>query len=343
MKRWKTLLPLLVIFSLNLLLLWGIESHYFWRQLTYWLLGWGLFFLVVRLNFSLENLANFFPGWYILGIVLLLLPLIFGSLTRGSSRWLFIKQQSFQPSEIAKPILIIFWASFLSRLKMKKTTNLLKVFVSVLIPVTLLLLQPSLGTAIVFVFSAGAMILFSKANKKRLFLILLLILPLVLLSGHFFLADYQKARVQNFLHPKADPLGGGYNLAQAIVAFGSGRFFGRGLGLGSQTRLFFLPERHTDFIFATLGESFGFFGAFLLLTSYASLFAFLWRQAAKEKGEFVCLLKVGLISSLWFQVVVNIGMNLGLMPVTGLPLPFFSYGGSSLLTSLISLGLIIKA
>ena len=137
-------------------------------------------------------------------------------------------------------------------------------------------------------------------------------------------------------------MGGGYNLAQAMVAFGSGKFFGRGLGLGSQTRLFFLPERHTDFIFASLGESFGFFGALLLLFSYFYIFSSLIKKAALVKEEFIFMLKIGLISYLWFQAVINMGINLGLLPVTGLPLPFFSYGGSSLLSSFLTLGLIVK-
>ncbi len=342
MKKEKILIPLLIIFCLNLVLLWGIEGYYFWRQLAFWLAGFLILILILRLKFSLANLDGLALGWYILSLTLLTLPLLFGQLVRGSSRWLFIKNQSFQPSELAKPIFILAIAGFLSKFEAGKISNFLKTLILISLPIILLLLEPNLGTALVFAFTGGVMLLFSKFEKKYLFFTFLFLIPLFFVFTRYFVADYQRSRIVNFLNPQADPLGGGYNLAQAMVAFGSGKFFGRGLGLGTQTRLFFLPERHTDFIFASLGESFGFFGAFLLLFCYFYLFLTLIKKVVLEKDQFVSLFRIGLISYLWFQTTTNIGINLGLLPVTGLPLPFFSYGGSSLISSFISLSLIVK-
>ncbi len=342
MKKEKIFIPLLVIFCLNLVLLWGIEGYYFWRQLGFWIAGGLILVFILRLKFSLSNLDNFSLGWYLISLGLLILPLIFSQFIRGSSRWLFIWDQSFQPSELAKPLFILGMAGFLSKWEMGKIGFYLKSLLLFALPIVLLLLEPNLGTALVFVFASGVMLLFSKGQKKHFLITLVLLIPFLFIFNRFFLANYQQERILSFLNPQADPLGGGYNLAQAMVAFGSGKFMGRGLGLGGQTRLYFLPERHTDFIFASLGESFGFFGAFLLLFSYFYLFIALLKKVTLGKESFISLFKVGLISYLWFQVVVNIGINLGLLPVTGLPLPFFSYGGSSLLSSFLSFSLIVK-
>jgi len=338
----KVLFFLVVLCSLNLLLLWGVEKNLFFRQLTFWLLGGGILCLIVRLNFSLENLAGIPWGFYLAQGVLLLLPLVWGKAVRGASRWIFVSNQSFQPSELAKIFFVISLAGFLNRITRGEGKEFLKISILILLPLLLLLFEPNLGTALVFAFTAGVMVLGSRLDKRLLFLSFLLFLPLVFWADNFLLAEYQKERIEAFFDPWSDPLGKGYNLLQAQVAFGSGKIFGRGLGLGGQTRLFFLPERHTDFIFASLGESFGFFGASLLLVSYFFFFFFLWQKAAEEESEFVLLLKTGLVAYLWFQSVVNIAMNLGLLPVGGLPLPLFSYGGSSLVTSLVSVGLILK-
>ncbi|MFH1601837.1 MAG: FtsW/RodA/SpoVE family cell cycle protein [Candidatus Shapirobacteria bacterium] len=342
MNRSKIIIPFLAIFVLNLLILRSIENRFFTRQLIYWAAGGFLAFIIFKLKFSLSALSSALLISYIAGIVLLLLPLIFGALIRGSSRWLFIGEQSFQPAEFAKFLMAISWAGFLSLGDLSKLSRLLIFFGLFSLPVLMLLGEPNLGTALVFVFMALVMLFFSRVKKRQIFIALSMLFAGSLLFGKFFLADYQIRRLESFLHPQSDPLGGGYNLAQAITAFGSGKFFGRGLGLGSQTRLFFLPEKQTDFIFSSLGESFGFLGALILIFFYLYLFLFFLRISFEEKDEFSRILKTGLVSYLWFQTFVNMGINLGLLPVTGLPLPFFSYGGSSLISSFISLGLIMK-
>lgn len=338
----KVIFLLLLLFSLDLLLLWGIDKTFFFRQLAFWFLGLALLLIIVRVGFSLKNLENFGRIFYLLGIFLLGLPLLIGEIIRGSARWVFINNQSFQPSEFAKPVFVAFLAASLAKISRGDGKDLTKILLGIFLPIFLLLLEPNLGTALVFCFIAISLILLSRFKKRPVFRAFLFLFPTLLLVGSFLLADYQKARIQAFLNPWSDPLGKGYNLLQAQVAFGSGRFFGRGLGLGGQARLFFLPERHTDFIFASLGESFGFLGSSLLIVTYYYFFLSLWKEITQENDDFIFLLKTGLLASLWFQTNVNIAMNLGLLPISGLPLPFFSYGGSSLTSSLVALGLILK-
>jgi len=333
---------LLIIFALDLFLLSGIDAESFLRQIVFWFLGLAILFLIVKIKFTLNSLGNL--KWILYGahLILLILPLLLGKIVRGSTRWVSISEHSFQPSELAKPIFIIFLASVLGKTSRGGWKDFFKAILPTLPSFFLLLLQPDLGTALVFCFVTGIMLFASRIQKKIIFLSLVLCLPIFFISAKFLLADYQQARIQGFLNPKKDPLGQGYNLLQSEIAFGSGRLLGRGLGLGGQTRLFFLPERHTDFIFASLGENFGFFGTTLLITSYGYLLWTLWQNITRENDEFIFLLKTGLIGCLWFQAIVGMGMSLGLMPITGLPIPLFSYGGSSLLVSLTSLGLIIK-
>jgi len=342
-QHWKKIgFALLIIFALDLFLLWGINGESFLRQIVFWFLGLTILFLIVKIRFALTSLSDF--KWILYGIhlVLLILPLLLGKIVRGSARWVSISEQSFQPSEFAKPIFIIFLASVLEKISQGGWRDFLTAALPVFPSIFLLLLQPDLGTTLVFCFITGIMLFASRIQKKIIVLSLALCLPIFFISAKFLLADYQQARIQNFLNPGADPLGQGYNLLQSEIALGSGRLFGRGLGLGGQTRLFFLPERHTDFIFASLGENFGFFGTTLLIVSYGYLLWTLWQNIARENDEFIFLLKTGLIGCLWFQTIVGMGMSLGLLPITGLPIPLFSYGGSSLLVSLASLGLIIK-
>jgi len=331
------------IFIVSQLLFWGIGQNFFWRQLCFWFLGAVIFLLILKIKFSFPSLVSFSPFLGIAGILLVVLPLLFGGVVRGSSRWIFIgSQQSFQPSELAKPIFALFLATFLSKSERNQLLFWIKTVFLVALFVVPLLLQPDLGTAVVFIFIAGVMIIFSSFPKKIVLWSFLGGIPVIVLLGHFFLADYQKARIKTFLNPHRDPLGAGYNLLQSEIAFGSGRWLGRGLGWGGQTRLAFLPEKHTDFIFASLGESFGFLGVTLVIIAYLYLFLCLWKIVFFEKEPFAFLLKIGLLGYLWFQTIVGMGMNIGLLPVTGLPIPFLSYGGSALISSLISLALIFK-
>jgi rod shape determining protein RodA len=274
-------------------------------------------------------------------VAILGLVLVVGTNLYGAQRWIAVGPFSFQPSELAKVALLIclarFWAS--REGKTQRLRTLLLSLLIVAVPVVLVFRQPDLGTSLVLLatwfgiaFAAGA----SLRWLGGLLLVPLLGFPLVWRVMH----DYMRRRLTTFLAPEKDPLGEGYNLIQARISVGSGGWWGRGLGNGSQTQLNFLRVQHSDFIFAVLGEELGFMGAVVLLCLYGLLFWRCLRVATLSRDTFGRLLAVGATSMLLFQTFVNVGMNIGLLPVTGIPLPFISAGGSSLISIFISLGIL---
>ena len=274
-------------------------------------------------------------------VAILGLVLVAGTNLYGAQRWIAVGPFSFQPSELAKVALVIclarFWASREGQTQRLRTLLLSLLIVAV--PVALVYRQPDLGTSLVLLatwfgiaFAAGA----SLRWLGGLLVVPLLGFPLVWRVMH----DYMRRRLTTFLAPEKDPLGEGYNLIQARISVGSGGWWGRGLGNGSQTQLNFLRVQHSDFIFAVLGEELGFMGAVVLLCLYGLLFWRCLRVATLSRDTFGRLLAVGATSMLLFQTFVNVGMNIGLLPVTGIPLPFISAGGSSLISIFISLGIL---
>jgi rod shape determining protein RodA len=269
---------------------------------------------------------------------LLLLPLFFGEATRGAVRWFHLGPVGFQPSEIIKPLFILFFANFLAD---RKTNFLFFIFYFLFCipPLFLIFKQPDLGTSLVISAVFLGILFAAKTDFKLLIVNCSLLIAGLPILWHF-LQDYQKTRIISFFRPYQDPLGAGYNLIQSVIAVGSGLLFGRGLGRGTQSQLYFLPERSTDFIFASLAEELGLLGSLLLLGAY---FLLLWRiltiakEAADEQGY---LIAIGAFSLFLFQVLVNVGMNLGLLPITGITLPLVSLGGSSILAMMITLGLV---
>lgn len=296
-----------------------------------------LFFVFSKIKFEIISL--FSKHFYFVSIFILSLPIIIGQITRGAVRWINLGPLTMQPSEISRPFLYIFFANLVTGnlLSTKRFINSLILF---FLPFFLILIQPSLGVAILTSVGFLGILLASDFNKKSLllgFLSLLVILPL----GWKILAPYQKQRVLSFFDPGSDPLGGGYNSLQSIIAVGSGKMLGRGLGKGVQTQLSFLPERHTDFVFASISEELGFLGAFILASA---LFLLLFKLAtyinssqSPQARAFVS----GLFLVLLVQTIVHIGMNLGLLPITGIPLPLISAGGSSLIATMIGLGVVL--
>ena len=211
----------------------------------------------------------------------------------------------------------------------------------ILIPVGLIIRQPDLGTAIMVILIAGSILLFAGIRRTTLGLIGILG-GLAMIAGWYGLHDYQRARIRTFLNPEADPLGSGYHIIQSKIAIGSGGFLGKGFSEGTQSQLSFLPERHTDFAFSVFAEEWGFAGSFGLLLVY--LFLIVWglyiaRRAADRFGMF---LAVGVTAMIFWHIVVNLGMVVGLMPVVGVPLPLFSYGGTSMVTTMIGVGLLLN-
>lgn len=294
------------------------------KQLAAWVIGLILFFIGKQIN--LKQLGSYKWPIFIACCVLLLIPILFNSVTRGSRQWIYIGNQSIQPSEIVRPWLMSFLA----------TTNLPFLHA---IPVGIIMGQPDFGSAISVFFLIIPVILYNKKLLKisiLIGLIFILISPLIYKYG---LRSYQQNRILTFIDPKADPLGKGYNVIQSQIAIGSGGFFGKGWKKGTQGQLLFLPEKHSDFMFATTAEELGIVGILIVLSAYYLLISTLFNKAFSTKNRALFIFTLGIAIQIWMQTFVNIGMNIGILPVTGIPLPFISVGGSSLMTFLFSLGI----
>ena len=292
--------------------------------------------------FDYRALKDYTGLLYIVACSVLVAVLFFGSSIRGTSSWFDFGFFNFQPSELVKVAAIIILAKYLS-----KASNYLKdfkkivasgIYISLL--VTLIILQPDLGSALVVVFIWFSMLLVSGIKKKYIISILLLGSVLFAGSWNYILKDYQKDRIATFVSPQSDPLGAGYNVIQSMIAVGSGEIWGKGLGHGSQSQLNFLPEKHTDFIFAVIAEEMGFVGVLFILCLFMILFHRLLKISIETQDNFGKLIVLGISFMIMFHIAVNIGMNMGVMPVTGIPLPFISYGGSSLVSFLVMIGIV---
>lgn len=295
------------------------------------------------MNFDYKMLQRYGDKLYVVNLVLLVAVMLFGHTVLGAQRWIQLGPVSLQPSEFAKLIIIISLAARLSDKvgKLETLGDLLPIAGYVAVPFLLVLKQPDLGTSLVFIAICVGMVFAAGVNLKLLGKIFLAGLACLPVLWHF-LKDYQRMRIRVFLDPNIDPLGSGYHIIQSKIAIGSGQLFGKGLFEGTQSQLNFLPENHTDFIFAVVGEELGFVGAATLLLLYLVV---LWRGMviAKEASDpFGMLLAVGITSMLAFHVLVNIGMTTGIMPVTGIPLPLMSYGVSSLTTNILSIALLLN-
>ncbi len=336
---WIIILALVLLGLVGLFVLLTTNVTLFWQQLFFLLLGLAIIWALAQLDPIV--LWWFAPYGYILAILLLAASYL-GSPIRGASRWIFIAGIQLQPSEIVKPLVILAFARAITMFSPRKIGNLAILGVLFTIPFVLVFRQPDLGTSIVY---AAAWMSMMVAGGFPFILLIVGIAVMVMGFPLFWqaLKDYQKARIYTFLNPSLDPRGAGYNAIQAMIAVGSGGLFGRGLGRGTQSHLRFLPEYHTDFIFATLVEELGFVGGLTLILLYAVL---LWRliQPYLKGGigdPFVFFYTTGLFGILVTQVVINAGMNMGIIPVTGITLPFVSYGGSSILSLCIAFGLLL--
>lgn len=325
------LTPLLPLWGLSLL---SLGSHS-WPaagfQAAAIVIGLLLYFTLSAYPFDQHRwLAR---NYFLAVIILLLLPFIFGTVTRGAVRWIPIGSLTLQPSELIKPLLIIIFSAYLTR-----SQNLKGYLLLLLIPFGLIIMQPDLGTGLVIGAVWFGLLLASRINRQHI-LVLLTILIIGLPFAYRELHPYQQERLQTFLNPYHDPTDSGYQVIQAMIAVGSGGFSGQGLGNGSQSQLKFLPERQTDFIFASMSEEMGFIAAAGLVLAFWWLLKKLLKTARATTDEFGRLLVIGVTVMIYFQTIVTIGMNLGLLPVTGITLPFVSGGGSSIIASMVSLGL----
>lgn len=278
---------------------------------------------------------------YVASIILLLVVDVAGKTALGATRWINLGFFQFQPSELAKIVLILVLAKLFSQNydRLEQPKYLVQSILLTALPVGLVLAQPDLGTALVLLAIWFMMILVSPVPKG--YVLALLVAGLLLTPiGLHFLQPYQRDRLTTFINPAADPLGRGFNVVQASIAVGSGQMYGRGLAAGSQSQLNFLPSQHTDFIFAVLAEKLGFVGAVLILALFTLLISRMIIIAYRSRDRFGLFLAVGIATMFLFHVLVNVGMNMGIMPVTGIPLPFISYGGTSLVVALAAIGLV---
>jgi rod shape determining protein RodA len=347
---WVLLLLLILLAGISILNLYSATyairdmggSQVFVKQIYWFLLGF--FVLLLMTTFNYYVLERFAYPIYIVAVVLLLSVLVFGKVTSGSQRWLSLGPVSFQPSEMAKIAVIMVLAKFFSEKtghRVYRLRDLWQPFLLIGIPALLILKEPDLGTALLLGLVSFSVILFVGMNWRSL-LILVLSAMAVAPVIWFNLKAYQRMRILTFVRPDMDPLGSGYHINQSKIAIGSGLFWGKGFLKGTQTRLHFLPEQHTDFAFSVLAEEWGFVGAAILLLLY--IFLILWglNIAKDSKDKFGSLLAVGIVALIFWQVVVNVGMVTGLLPVVGIPLLLFSYGGSSLISTMAAMGLLMN-
>jgi rod shape determining protein RodA len=339
----------LLLSGLGLVVLWsaghgpdGEVAGYAARQLRWMAVGVAAMLAALALDY--RHLDKWAVSLYVVHLILLAAVLVAGRTAMGAQRWLLVGGVRFQPSEFMKIAMAIMAAHLLAREAAPPPYGVRQVWkpvLAALVPAGMILLQPDLGTAVLVAGVGGAAVLFQGLRRRLLAGLGLAALAAAPL-GWGFLHDYQRQRILTFLNPERDPLGAGYHIIQSKIAVGSGQVLGKGFLQGTQVRLQFLPERHTDFIFSVLGEEWGLAGCGVVLFLYALLILWGIDIAAKAKDAFGRLLAVGVTSILFFHVAVNVGMVSGLLPVVGVPLPLFSYGGSSVLTTYAIVGILLS-
>jgi len=343
---WPLLGAAFFIIGLGLVCLWSLNpgrgiSALMWRQISW--VGVGLRGLIAVVSVDYRNLVRFAPVFYVVGLGLLLSVFILGRTVSGARRWIHLGPLTVQPSELFKLIFIITlaWALTSARGERLSRASLVGTFVLLGVPFFLVVRQPDLGTALVLVPVLGATLVGLGLRMKVLGGLALGSVALMPLAW-FMLKPYQRDRLLVYLDPFRDPLGTAYNVIQAKIAIGSGQLLGKGIGGATQSRLAFLPERHTDFIFAVFAEMWGFLGCLVLVVAYALLVLRGFEIAAGTRETRGRILALGVTSVFAVQILINIGMVTGLLPIVGIPLPLMSYGGSSMVVSLTALGLLIS-
>lgn len=331
------LVPVLILLILSLVTLFSVNPALFKSQLVFAVISIAAFFLFSQINYNALRMSG--VPIYIVSLVLLTAVLILGIESRGAVRWIEIFGSRLQLSEILKPFLAVSLASFLVSKPNYSFLRLLQTLVFLMIVSLLIFLQPDLGSAIIYiVVTILTLIYFGYSFKFFASGVIFLGLAAPLIWR--FLRDYQRERILTFLNPTKDPLGTSYNAIQSIIAVGSGMFWGKGLGQGTQSGLSFLPERHTDFIFATISEQLGFVGALIIIGSFIFLLRKIYKLMSTTDDFFCKVFCAVAFFIILVQFFMNIGMNIGILPVVGVTLPFVSYGGSSLLSNFILLGIL---
>ncbi len=339
------LLSLLSIMVLGFINLWSASTAagypFQWKQLQWYLVGTVL--MVGVMVFDYRQLSKYSLHLYVTTIILLILVMVIGKSVQGSQRWIPLGFFNLQPSEPAKLLLAIVISSYFAQEEKEQfgLKDLIKPTLLITLPFILIFKQPDLGTALLILIIYGSLVLYARLKWGSLLTIvgaLLCAFPLV----WKLMKPYQRKRVEIFLNPEADPFGAGWHVIQSKIAVGSGQLFGKGFMKGSQAQLNFLPEVHTDFAFSIWSEEWGFIGAVLLVSVYFLLLARCLHIAHNTRDRFGSFLVFGITSMIFWQMLINICMVLGLLPVVGIPLPLVSYGGSSVITTLVGIGLILN-
>lgn len=337
-----SLVPLLIWSLLTLKASGTADDHFFYRQLIWIILGLAGMFAISFVEWRLFSHSGVVLFLYGVLVVLLLLLFLGGTRIKGALSWYSFSAASFQPAEAMKLVLILVLAKYFSRrhIDIARFRHILITGLYTGVPVVLILLQPDLGSAVIILAIWFGMVLVSGIRLRHIVLLAGVGAFVAILSWYYVLAPYQQARILTFLNPAADPRGAGYNALQSMIAVGSGQLFGKGVGYGSQSRLQFLPESHTDFIFAAFAEEWGFIGIVLL---FVCLGVFLWRVLAIGAGSpanFPKLFSMGFSIFVVAQGAIHAGINMGMLPITGITFPFMSYGGSSLLVLFVGIGIL---
>ena len=352
--NWPLVVLVSAVASVGFLMLYSISGGNLdlWARPQMERFGVGMVLMFIVAMVPIWFWRNMAGVAYLVAFLLLLVVEFFGDTNMGAQRWIDLGFFQFQPSEMMKFTLVMMLAAYYDWLDHKKVSRPVFVLIPVLltvVPTVLVLMQPNLGTSLMLIL-AGAAVMFA-AGVSLWYFGAVAALAAGAVAGVFwtrgtawqFLHDYQYTRIDTFLNPGADPLGAGYNIIQAQIALGSGGWSGKGFMQGTQSRLNFLPEKHTDFIFTTLAEEFGFIGAFSLLALYALIIGFCLMAAFQNRDRFSALLIVGVAANFFFYIAVNLSMVMGMAPVVGVPLPLLSYGGSAMLVLLVGFGLVQSA
>lgn len=340
----QLIIPSLFLSLFGIFTVFGIKQNLLASQIVYFVLAFIAFFVFRKIGSHFFRINSRLIYWSFVAV--LVITFFIGLEVKGSKRWIDFYFYKFQASEFFKVFFILFMSELLIlKSHANKLSAFFKVFLYFLLPTFIIFKQPDLGNALVYVSIFFVMALFSDFPKKYILYLIGSFIGAIPL-GWIFLKEYQKVRILSFLNPHVDTQGTAYNMIQAVITVGSGKFLGRGLGLGTQSRLLFLPENHTDFAFSSLVEQFGFFGGLLTIICFSSLIYMLCKRMMKfyfqktDEGKKHFLYIVGFTSYFVFQVVINISMNMGLLPIAGIALPFISYGGSSVLALMIGFALI---
>ena len=347
--EWSILICTLLLIAIGLVALYSAtlntEFEEFKKQLIW--LAISIPILIVSIVVNYEFMAKISPVLYGISIILLI-AVLFTEPISGATSWFNVGSFSLQPSEFAKIVVVLLYALVVSKIQKKgkdeisRPTRLLLSLLVAIVPVLLIVKQPDYGTAMAFTFDVVAILFVAGIKKRYIFTSILLVLIALPLLYFFVLPDHAKTRIDVFLNPESDPRGAGYNILQSKLAIGAGEMFGMGLTKGNQTQLGFLYPKTTDFIFSVIGEELGFVVAASVIVLYVLLITKSIYVAKTAKDDLGSYIAAGIVGILIFHMTENIGMTMGLLPITGVPLPFVSYGGSSLLTNLILIGILLN-